>query len=574
MCDRPASDSGDPRRSPAFPGVVLGSESEIELAVKACERASAAKPDEPRYRYQLSRAYRWSGAKDKAAALLTRLVEENYVAAFAELGRAYQYGEGVGRDLARAHALYVKSSALGDPWGSLSLGLYLRHEQSPDEDYVAAVKAFEKAWTGGRAEAAVQLADAYAQGMGIPRDSARAIDFYRKADAAGDADGADGVGLSYENGWGVTRDMEEARRWYERAARLGSRWGHLHLANLMMGSPRDKDDPVQAISHYRAAAEQSVTSAQYALGNAYADGEGVAKDPFEARKWYERAIKDGSREAMNNLGALYLDGGLSRDGKTPNADMAVPLYRRAAELGNATSMLNLGNRAEYGEDGPRDGDAAIRWYEKAAFAGNSAAMVRLSQIYLNGEFGKHDPQLGYDWGRRAADLGEADGMTNIGWCYDSGLGVRLDKGKALHWYREAAKRGEYVAMNNIGAMYAEGQGVTENQLEAFNWFVKSVRASGYPLAHFNVALAYRDGEGVERDPNKAAEHVLAALEGAEARAYRSLTDTPQDWSRRTWMRLQAALAHRGYFKARVDGRPGKATKDALVALFKASGGSL
>jgi TPR repeat protein len=44
------------------------------------------------------------------------------------------------------------------------------------------------------------------------------------------------------------------------------------------------------------------------LGFAYERGKGVARDPVEAVRWYQKAAEAGNVYAMNNLGLAYRNG--------------------------------------------------------------------------------------------------------------------------------------------------------------------------------------------------------------------------------------------------------------------------
>lgn len=47
---------------------------------------------------------------------------------------------------------------------------------------------------------------------------------------------------------------------------------------------------------------------QFALGDKYYNGDGVPRDPVQARRWLEKAAAQGKPTAQYNLGMLYLHG--------------------------------------------------------------------------------------------------------------------------------------------------------------------------------------------------------------------------------------------------------------------------
>jgi len=86
---------------------------------------------------------------------------------------------------------------------------------------------------------------------------------------------------------------------------------------------------------------------------------------------------------------------------------ALPLFREAADAGDATGMSYMGMMYENGRGGvPKDDAQALDWYRKAAHAGNSSGMYGLGLMYEDGRGGlpKDDAQA-LDWYRKAAEKG-------------------------------------------------------------------------------------------------------------------------------------------------------------------------
>ena len=66
----------------------------------------------------------------------------------------------------------------------------------------------------------------------------------------------------------------------------------------------------EAFAYYRKAAAQGNADGEYGLGSMYAVGEGVKRDPAEARKWITRAAERGHAAAINSLAQAYIEGEL------------------------------------------------------------------------------------------------------------------------------------------------------------------------------------------------------------------------------------------------------------------------
>lgn len=79
-------------------------------------------------------------------------------------------------------------------------------------------------WSGrvarGR-ERPVNLAIAYDEGQGVPKDEAQAVVWYRRAAEQGHASAQFSLGLMYAEGRGVAKDLVQAFMWYGLAAAGG-----------------------------------------------------------------------------------------------------------------------------------------------------------------------------------------------------------------------------------------------------------------------------------------------------------------------------------------------------------------
>jgi TPR repeat protein len=110
--------------------------------------------------------------------------------------------------------------------------------------------------SAGDAASQVQVADIYAAGKGITRDSRQ-----------------------------LAEDLKQAAAWYRKAADQGSSVAQIHLADLYRDGRGVTRDPAQAAAWYRKAAELGDAGAQGTLGILYSVGMGVPHDDVEAYYW-------------------------------------------------------------------------------------------------------------------------------------------------------------------------------------------------------------------------------------------------------------------------------------------------
>jgi len=124
-------------------------------------------------------------------------------------------------------------------------------------------------------------------------------------DASIEADVQAGID-AYDRG-----DLMAAMSHYGKAADAGSALAQARLAWIHDLS----EDNAAAVEWYRASAEQGHPDGQYGLGEMYAKGEGVEKNPNEALLWFTRAAENGHAQAQRVLISAYENGllGLTAD---------------------------------------------------------------------------------------------------------------------------------------------------------------------------------------------------------------------------------------------------------------------
>ena len=141
------------------------------------------------------------------------------------------------------------------------------------------------------------------------------------------------------------KDDSEAVKWYRMAAEQG-----LAMAQFNLGITYGIEDEAEAVNWYRLAAEQGYANAD-SLGNMYASGRGVIEDEA-AENWYRLAAEQGNADAQFNLGVAYANGqgvphgegvvlkGLRRSREmvpAGNAEANGPGYRRRARRATSGS---------------------------------------------------------------------------------------------------------------------------------------------------------------------------------------------------------------------------------------------
>jgi TPR repeat protein len=164
----------------------------------------------------------------------------------------------------------------------------------------------------------------------------------------------------------------------------------------------------EAIGAYRKAIDKGSTAAMVELGVAYGTGSGVAKDPAEARKLFERAAAAGNARAATNLAALSGGGGAPQDPAQARA-----LLSSGAEANSAEAQFQLGVMAANGTGGPQDDYAARALFEKAATQNHPGALEWMGAFNQLGRGGPKDEAAAKSYYARAAALGNEDAKAAL-----------------------------------------------------------------------------------------------------------------------------------------------------------------
>jgi len=284
------------------------------------------------------------------------------------------------------------------------------------EDYPTALKLFKTAWDKiGYQNAAFMLGKMHLLGMGTDKNTAEAI------------------------------------KWFEA------------VANIPFNPQKDRQPFDPETPDYMDVRADAVTT----LARLYMTGHDVAKDPAEARKWYQKAEYIGYVPAGNVVGNMYETG----YGGDKDIKRAFKSYKAAAEQGYGPAQYNLGRLYEAGDGVAADEKLASGWYQEAAKRGHAEALYEMAYRYDRGEGGlPHDPEKALLYYKDAAIKGQPDALNAIGASFYSGEGLEKDPVAARKWFEQAALRQQPDAMFNLGVMLMNGEGGDADPALAYVWF--------------------------------------------------------------------------------------------------------
>ncbi len=228
-------------------------------------------------------------------------------------------------------------------------------------------------------------------------------------------------------------------------SRVGAQSADEVLCDRVAADPDDPDKPKDAkgvgaiapgdvaiaIKFCRVAAGKS-RRAMYQLGRAYAAGQQLP----EAAAAYRKAADKGSTSAMVELGVMMANGA----GVAKNADEAHKLFERAAAAGNPRGVTSLA--ALSGSGGvPLDPVKERSMLAKAAEANSPEAEYQLGLMYANGTGGPQDDAAARAMFEKAAAQNHPDALLWMGAFTQTGRGGPKDATAAKSYYERAAALG-------------------------------------------------------------------------------------------------------------------------------------
>lgn len=223
-----------------------------------------------------------------------------------QLGQFYQLGENGEPDYNLAKQWYEKA-AVTLPEASVALGFI---DETVNDNYVMALKAYEQAAMKGDALGIYDLALMYLYGKGTPVNYQKARDLFVEAATHQVHEAMNQLGAIYFNGLGHPRDIQQALSWYKKAAELGNANALYQLGLLSETGFITKLDFTNALNYYQQSADKGNEKAMLALARMYHYGLGVEKNPKMAAGFYEKLAARQNAYAQYQLATYYLEGTL------------------------------------------------------------------------------------------------------------------------------------------------------------------------------------------------------------------------------------------------------------------------
>jgi TPR repeat protein len=177
---------------------------------------------------------------------------------------------------------------------------------------------------------------------------------------------------------------------------------------------------------------------------------------------YCKTASGSSRRALYQLGRAYA--------ANRQAPEAIAAWRKAADKGSTSAMVELGVLYGTGAGVARDEDQARKLFERAAQAGNPRGVSNLAA--LGGGGASSDPARARELLARAAET-NAEAQYQLGLMLADGTGGAKDDIGARNLFEKAAAQNHAGALERMGAFAQEGRGGPKDSDAAKSYYQRA-----------------------------------------------------------------------------------------------------
>ena len=288
------------------------------------------------------------------------------------IGEYYEKGLGVGKDLSKTVEYYKLASQSSDlGWvGPAAMRMAVFHETGIpgiiSENRLVAYQWYQRAiYAGFDAKMSIERLQRYP-------------DVYVFAFPNKYSPPADPVakwGIDKANQFWVSGDRKQAEEIFDWHARSGHADAQ-YLWYLLLMQKQSVDAKSTARGWVYLAARNGVKEAQREYGHILIDE--TPAPVTEGMQWLQKAAEQGDVAAENLLGVYEVTP--VREW-TPHPDKAAEHFRKALEGGNSQAAVNLGDLYSLGYGVQKNDDLAISLWKAAAEAGEASARIKLFATY-------------------------------------------------------------------------------------------------------------------------------------------------------------------------------------------------
>jgi TPR repeat protein len=191
----------------------------------------------------------------------------------------------------------------------------------------------------------------------------------------------------------------------------------------------------------------------------------IARSDLATAIKFCKVASTASRRALYQLGRAY-----AANQQLPEA---VAAYRKAAERGSTSAMVELGVLLATGSGVPKDEAQARKLFERAVAGGNPRGVTNLTALSESGAAAPSDPVKSRALLAKAAEKNSAQAQYQLGLMMADGVGGPQDDVAARALFEKAAAQDHAGALERMGAFAQNGRGGPQDSSAAKAYFEKA-----------------------------------------------------------------------------------------------------
>lgn len=362
--------------------------------------------------------------------LLQQSAEQQFVPAQLTLAKMYQDGKKVPKNDNKAFEWYLAAAKQGDPQAYCQIGLCFIHGQlNQPKNRDLGAEYLKQSAELEYMPAQYTLASLYLEGIPVLENRKQAMDYLMQAANAGWTDAQLKLAESLIQ-FSLPQYDKAAFHWLQKASAHNHIEALYQLANCYYEGIGTTVDYGRAMEIYKDLVAREHAPSHFKLGKMLFDGQGVDKNPEQAKKWFEVAARYKDEDAKQWLKLFF------------------------NETDESLAVNNIEN--EINEWLPHTIESAPEMYQQG-----------LNYLYAKRGFAQNI-QAGISLLQAAAEKDYIPAQRELAIIEQQGLfGYQSSEHPAREWYLRAAKNGDSYSQFEIAKMYYQGKGADRNIVQAY-----------------------------------------------------------------------------------------------------------
>ncbi|KAI8886565.1 HCP-like protein [Backusella circina FSU 941] len=446
--------------------------------------------------------------------------EENHMDALYRLGRLYEEGKGVEKNIDKSISFYLKAAEFGCENSLSKLANFLKKANNISTKLEIQVDHYKKLALKGNA--AAQCITGYLYFVFNPDSNGtfESLKWLSKSYQLGNKDVESFLERIFDHGIDTTKHNKKRKKFLLKCVKMNIEFAYYEIATFYYNETCKSKNYPQAFKNYWISARKynNIDAKKYIqLNSKNPELQIVEKEKL--KKMFTKAANTGRgdvkdkywiREAQYQLGVYYQQKHeqksyqhqeqTSYSGESAYIFEALKYFKKAVEYGHTTAEYELA--VIYLGRGYID--KAETHLINLEGQGSSNVYYQLGKLYIHY---KPDIERGINYLQRSTKMGNVMASDSLGLIYKEGKYLPQNYTKALDYFEKGAKKGYSESQFNLAVLYQ----TLRNYLQAADWYEKSVK-NGNKEAKFQLGMMYLKGEGVPRHKEMALKYLKEFVE--------------------------------------------------------------